>query len=99
MIANFNRYRKGKPVVSPDSTLTLAQNFLWMLTGALPTVAMSRALDVCLVLHADHGLNASTFAARVTIATQSDMYSAATSAVGTLKGPLHGAANVEAFKP
>ena len=98
LIANFNRYRKGKPVVSPDSTLTLAQNFLWMLTGALPTVAMSRALDVCLVLHADHGLNASTFAARVTIATQSDMYSAATSAVGTLKGPLHGGANQEVME-
>ena len=98
LIANFNRYRKGKPIVSPDSTLTLAQNFLWMLTGALPTVAMSRALDVCLVLHADHGLNASTFAARVTIATQSDMYSAATSAVGTLKGPLHGGANQEVME-
>lgn len=98
LIANFNRYRKGKPIVSPDSTLTLAQNFLWMLTGALPTAAMSRALDVCLVLHADHGLNASTFAARVTIATQSDMYSAATSAVGTLKGPLHGGANQEVME-
>ncbi|MEI6878318.1 MAG: citrate/2-methylcitrate synthase [Planctomycetota bacterium] len=98
LIANFNRYRKGKPIVSPDSTLTLAQNFLWMLTGARPTAAMSRALDVCLVLHADHGLNASTFAARVTIATQSDMYSAATSAVGTLKGPLHGGANQEVME-
>ncbi|MEN9668395.1 MAG: hypothetical protein RLZZ386_302 [Planctomycetota bacterium] len=98
LIANFNRYRTGKPIVAPDSTLTLAQNFLWMLTGALPTVAMSRALDVCLVLHADHGLNASTFAARVTIATQSDMYSAATSAVGTLKGPLHGGANQEVME-
>ncbi len=98
LIANFNRYRKGKPIVSPDSTLTLAQNFLWMLTGALPTAALSRALDVCLVLHADHGLNASTFAARVTIATQSDMYSAATSAVGTLKGPLHGGANQEVME-
>ena len=98
LIANFNRWRKGKPIVSPDSTLTLAQNFLWMLTGALPTAAMSRALDVCLVLHADHGLNASTFAARVTISTQSDMYSAATSAVGTLKGPLHGGANQEVME-
>ncbi|MDA0215349.1 MAG: hypothetical protein O2875_08290, partial [Planctomycetota bacterium] len=98
LIANFNRWRKGKPIVSPDSTLTLSQNFLWMLTGALPTAAMSRALDVCLVLHADHGLNASTFAARVTIATQSDMYSAATSAVGTLKGPLHGGANQEVME-
>lgn len=98
LVANFNRWRKGKPIVAPDLTLTLADNFLWMLTGSRPTAAMSRALDVCLVLHADHGLNASTFAARVTIATQSDMYSAATSAVGTLKGPLHGGANQEVME-
>lgn len=98
LIAAFDRYRKGKPIVEPDATLTIAQNFLWMLTGQRPTDAMSRALDVCLVLHADHGLNASTFAARVTIATQSDMYSAATTAIGTLKGPLHGGANQEVME-
>ncbi len=98
LVAAFDRWRKGKPIVAPDSSLTIAQNFLWMLTGTRPTEAMSRALDVCLVLHADHGLNASTFAARVTIATQSDMYSAATSAVGTLKGPLHGGANQEVME-
>lgn len=98
LIASFNRWRKGKPIIAPDASLTLAENFLWMLTGERPTAAMSRALDVCLVLHADHGLNASTFAARVTIATQSDMYSAATSAVGTLKGPLHGGANQEVME-
>lgn len=98
LIAAFDRFRKGKPIVAPDQTLTVAQNFLWMLTGQRPTDAMSRALDVCLVLHADHGLNASTFAARVTIATQSDLYSAATTAIGTLKGPLHGGANQEVME-
>jgi citrate synthase len=98
LIAAFDRFRKGKPIVEPDSSLSVAQNFLWMLTGQRPTDAMSRALDVCLVLHADHGLNASTFAARVTIATQSDLYSAATTAIGTLKGPLHGGANQEVME-
>ncbi|MSR43895.1 MAG: citrate synthase [Phycisphaerales bacterium] len=98
LVALFDRFRKGKAPIRPDRTLSLAANFLWMLTGAKPTDAMARALDVCLVLHADHGLNASTFAARVTIATQSDMYSAATSAVGTLKGPLHGGANQEVME-
>jgi citrate synthase len=98
LIALFDRHRKGKPFVAPDASLSVAGNFLWMLTGAKPTEAMERALDVCLVLHADHGLNASTFAARVTIATQSDMYSAATTAVGTLKGPLHGGANQEVME-
>lgn len=98
LIALFDRWRKGKPFVEPDTSLTISENFLWMLTGAKPTAAMARALDVCLVLHADHGLNASTFAARVTIATQSDMYSAATTAIGTLKGPLHGGANQEVME-
>ncbi|MSR28832.1 MAG: citrate synthase [Phycisphaerales bacterium] len=98
LIATFDRWRKGKPLAAPDSSLSIAGNFLWMLTGARPTPAMERALDVCLVLHADHGLNASTFAARVTISTQSDMYSAATTAVGTLKGPLHGGANQEVME-
>ncbi len=98
LIAVFDRLRKGKPLVAPDRSLSVAGNFLWMLTGARPTAAMEKALDVCLVLHADHGLNASTFAARVTIATQSDLYSAATTAVGTLKGPLHGGANQEVME-
>jgi citrate synthase len=95
LIARFDRHRKGKPFVDPQPDLTIAQNFLLMLNGELPTDAMAKALDVCLILHADHGLNASTFAARVTIATLSDMYSAITTAVGTLKGPLHGGANEE----
>ena len=95
IVAAFDRHRKGKPMVRPDASMNLATNFLWMLNGARPTDAVARALDVCLVLHADHGLNASTFAARVTISTLSDMYSAITTAIGTLKGPLHGGANEE----
>jgi len=93
LIAAFDRHRKGKDFLKPDSSLDIATNFLTMLNGEKPTETMSRALDVCLILHADHGLNASTFAARVTISTLSDMYSAMTTAIGTLKGPLHGGAN------
>jgi citrate synthase len=95
LIANFDRHRNGKAFVRPNKSYDIATNFLWMLNGEKPTEAMAKGLDVCLILHADHGLNASTFAARVTIATLSDMYSAMTTAVGTLKGPLHGGANEE----
>jgi len=95
LIAGFDRHRKGKPLVAPDASLSMAANFLWMLNGTKPTDAVAKALDVCLILHADHGLNASTFAARVTISTLSDMYSAMVTAIGTLKGPLHGGANEE----
>jgi citrate synthase len=95
LIANFDRHRTGKAFVRPNKSYDIATNFLWMLNGEKPTEAMARGLDICLILHADHGLNASTFAARVTIATLSDMYSAMTTAVGTLKGPLHGGANEE----
>ncbi|MDA0802638.1 MAG: citrate synthase [Planctomycetota bacterium] len=93
LIAAFDRHRKGKPILEADPSAGLARDFLRMLNGAEPTAAMAQALDVCLILHADHGLNASTFGARVTIATLSDMYSAMATAVGTLKGPLHGGAN------
>lgn len=95
LIAAFDRHRKGKEFVKPDKSMRIAGSFLTMLRGSKPTQAMERALDVCLILHADHGLNASTFAGRVTIATLSDMYSAITAAIGTLKGPLHGGANEE----
>jgi len=95
LIAAFDRHRKGLPIVAPDASLDVATNFLRMLNGEKPTPAMAKALDVCLILHADHGLNASTFAARVTISTLSDLYSAMTTAIGTLKGPLHGGANEE----
>ncbi len=93
IIAAFDRLRRGLDIVEPRADLNMATNFLYMLNGEMPGEASSRAIDVCLILHADHGINASTFAAMVTIATQSDMYSALTSAVGTLRGPLHGGAN------
>ena len=98
IVANYDRIRKGKPVVAPDQSLSHAANFLFMLNGAIPSETAERALDIALILHADHELNASTFAARVTAATLSDMHSAVTSAIGTLKGPLHGGANEAVFK-
>ena len=98
IVANYDRIRKGKPTVEPDRSLSHAANFLLMLNGAAPSETAERALDIALILHADHELNASTFAARVTAATLSDMHSAITSAIGTLKGPLHGGANEAVFK-
>ena len=98
IVAAYDRIRKGKPVVEPDRSLSHAANFLLMLNGTAPSKTAERALDIALILHADHELNASTFAARVTAATLSDMHSAITSAIGTLKGPLHGGANEAVFK-
>jgi len=97
IVAAHDRIRKGKPVVDPDRSLSHAANFLLMLNGEYPSKTAERALDMALILHADHELNASTFAARVTAATLSDMHSAITSAVGCLKGPLHGGANEAVF--
>ena len=98
IVAAYDRIRKGKPVVEPDRSLSHAGNFLFMLNGEKPSPTAERALDVALILHADHELNASTFAARVTAATLSDMHSAITSAIGALKGPLHGGANEAVFR-
>ena len=98
IVANYDRIRKGKPVIEPDRSLSHAGNFLLMLNGTPPSATAERALDIALILHADHELNASTFAARVTAATLSDMHSAVTSAIGALKGPLHGGANEAVFK-
>ena len=98
IVAAYDRIRKGKPVVEPDRSLSHAANFLLMLTGEKPSETEERAFDIALILHADHELNASTFAARVTAATLSDMHSAITSAIGALKGPLHGGANEAAFR-
>ncbi len=97
IVAAYDRIRKGKNVVEPDRSLSHAANFLLMLNGTQPSVTAERALDIALILHADHELNASTFAARVTAATLSDMHSAVTSAIGALKGPLHGGANEAVF--
>jgi citrate synthase len=93
IVAAHHRLREGQPVVDPDLSLGHAEDFLRMLNGARPTAQAVRAFDMALVLHADHELNASTFAARVTAATLADMHSAITSAIATLKGPLHGGAN------
>lgn len=98
IVAYFHRYREGKELVAPDKSLGEAANFLWMINGEKPSKDAEKTLDVCYVLHADHGMNASTFSARVTIATLSDMYSAITTAIGTLKGPLHGGANEGVIK-
>jgi citrate synthase len=98
IVAAYDRIRKGHPVVEPDRSLSHAANFLLMLNGQRPSATAERALDIALILHADHELNASTFAARVTAATLSDMHSAITSAIGALKGPLHGGANEAVFR-
>ncbi|HXZ42577.1 MAG TPA: citrate synthase [Terriglobales bacterium] len=97
IVAAYDRMRKGKPVVEPDRSLSHAANFLLMLNGEYPSKTAERALDIALILHADHELNASTFAARITAATLSDMHSAITSGIGCLKGPLHGGANEAVF--
>jgi citrate synthase len=93
IVAIYDRLRKGLELVEPDPTLTHAANFLWMLNGEKPSETATKTLDVALILHADHELNASTFAARVIAATLSDIHSAVTGAIGALKGPLHGGAN------
>jgi len=93
IVAIYDRIRKGKDIVPPDRSLSHAGNFLWMLNGVKPSETATRTLDVALILHADHELNASTFAARVIAATLSDIHSAVTGAIGALKGPLHGGAN------
>ncbi len=98
IVAAYDRIRKGLPLIEPDRSLSHAGNFLLMLNGVRPSETAVRALDISLILSADHEWNASTFAARVTAATLSDMHSAVTSAIGTLKGPLHGGANEAVFK-
>jgi citrate synthase len=93
IVAIYDRLRKGLEIVPPDRSLSHAGNFLWMLNGVKPSETATRTLDIALILHADHELNASTFAARVIAATLSDIHSAITGAIGALKGPLHGGAN------
>jgi citrate synthase len=93
LVAAWERIRKGRPPIAPNPKLSLAANFLYMMTGKKPTELAAKTFDVALILHADHEFNASTFAARVTAATLSDMHSAVVSGIGALKGPLHGGAN------
>lgn len=98
LTAAIDRLRRGLEAVAPRADLSLAANFLYMLHGSVPNELAERIIDAALILHAEHGMNASTFAARVTAATLSDMHSAVTSAVGTLKGPLHGGANEQVMR-
>lgn len=98
IVTTFQRVRNGQKPVEPRNDLSIAGNFLFTLRGEAPDEVSTRTMDLAFVLHADHELNASTFAARVTAATLSDMYSAIVSAIGTLKGPLHGGANEGVIK-
>ncbi|MFJ8255799.1 citrate synthase [Peribacillus asahii] len=98
VVTAFSRVRKGLDPVAPRSDLSFAANFLYMLSGEEPSAIAEEAFNKALVLHADHELNASTFTARVCVATLSDIYSGVTSAIGALKGPLHGGANEQVMK-
>jgi citrate synthase len=98
IVSSFGRLRTGQSAVTPEASLSFAGNFLYCLTGKKPDHVMEHTFDVALILHADHELNASTFAARVTAATLSDIYSCVTSGIGALKGPLHGGANEDVIK-
>ncbi len=93
IIADLYRTRMGQPLLSPDPAMCFASNFLYMFRGTPVDEVEEKAFDLTMMLHVDHGMNASTFAGRVTCSTLSDMHSAVTSAIGTLKGPLHGGAN------
>jgi citrate synthase len=98
LVATYGRMQAGGGPIQPDPALSHAANFLYMLTGKRPDALSTRAFDIALVLHADHELNASTFAARVSAATLTDMHSAIVGAIGALKGPLHGGANADVMR-
>jgi citrate synthase len=98
IVATWGRMQTGGGAIAPDPAMSHAANFLYMLTGDRPNATAIRAFDIALTLHADHELNASTFAGRVAAATLTDIYSAVVAAIGTLKGPLHGGANIEVMK-
>ena len=98
IVATNGRLQAGGGPIQPDPALSHAANFLYMLTGNRPSALATRAFDIALVLHADHELNASTFAARVAAATLTDIHSAIVAAIGTLKGPLHGGANADVMR-
>jgi citrate synthase len=98
LVATYGRLQAGGGPIQPDPALGHAANFLYMLTGTRPDALSTRAFDIALVLHADHELNASTFAARVAAATLTDLHSAIVGAIGTLKGPLHGGANADVMR-
>ena len=98
IIASWHRIRNGLEIINPDSSLSHAANFLYMMSGEKPDTEVERIFDVCLILHADHTFNASTFTARQVASTRAHMYSAASAAIGALSGELHGGANTEVMK-
>src|SRR3989454_5651369 len=98
LVAAWERIRRGKAPIAPNPKLSLAGDFVYMMTGKKPTDLATKTFDVALILHADHEFNASTFAARVTAATLSDLHSAIVSGIGALKGPLHGGANEQVMR-
>jgi citrate synthase len=98
IVTAFHRLREGNQPIEPDPSLSLAGNFLYMLNGKKPHQTLERVMDAALILHAEHGMNASTFAARVTAATLADMHAAITAATAALKGPLHGGANQDVME-
>lgn len=98
IVAGFHRIREGKEPMKPDPAHGVAWNFLYLMSGERPDEKMAKMFDTCLILHADHELNCSAFAARVTTSSLSDMHSAITSAIAALKGPLHGGANEQVMK-
>ena len=98
IIASWQRIRNGLEIIDPDSSLSHAANFLYMMSGEKPDSEVERIFDVCLILHADHTFNASTFTARQVASTRAHMYSASSAAIGALSGELHGGANTEVMK-
>ena len=96
--AAWDRIRNGKDIIAPDKSLNIAENFLYMLRGEKPDADEARMFDICLILHADHELNASTFTTRVVAGTLADMYGAVTAGIAALAGPLHGGANTNVMK-
>ena len=98
LAAAWDRIRNGKDVIGPDKSLNIAENFLYMLRGEKPNADEAHMFDVCLILHADHELNASTFTTRVVAGTLADMYGAVTAGLAALAGPLHGGANTNVMK-
>ncbi len=98
LVAAWHRIRTDQPILAPDSSLDHAANFLWMLQGKKPDAATARDLDVCLILHADHTFNASTFAAREVVSTRASLYAGVSAALGALSGSLHGGANAKVME-
>ena len=98
IIASWHRIRNGLEIIDPDASLSHAANFLYMMSGEKPDTEVEKIFDVCLILHADHTFNASTFTARQVASTRAHMYSAASAAIGALSGELHGGANTEVMK-